>query len=203
MEIVPIFILIAIIAIAIGAAASSAKRTKSAGLSSAAYRQAHFPPSKIYQALETIEILEHTKNYDTFKSRMSFLSDLSKDIHVFRNSSKYNSFVNVALDQYKKAYQKNAISRWQREFIETPNISVNHDFTARLEARFFIDFCEAMQDEINRLKTEAAKQKRKNRVREVAVSIIEDHRTNNHIGLATLIADEALKLGVEIDKSSI
>lgn len=167
------------------------------------YYQAHNPASKIYQALETIKILQNTDKYETFSSRESFLYELSKDIVQYLPSNHYKDYVDMAVKQYKQTYKTNIITRRQQEFIENPDIKNNHSFTAKLKARFFADFCEAMQSEINRLKTEKAKQKRRDHVKEVALSIIEYLKTNNHILLANGIVDDAAQLGVEIDKNLI
>ena len=104
----------------------------------------------------------------------------------------------MAIKQYKQTYKTNIITRRQQEFLDNPNIENNHSFTAKLKARFFIDFCEAMQDEICKLKTEKAKQKRRNYVREVALLIIEELKTNNHIALVNGVINDAARLGVEI-----
>lgn len=167
------------------------------------YYNTHAPAGKIYQALETIKILQSTNKYDTFTSRLSFLCDLSKDISKYKNSNQYEEYVNMAIKRYKQAYKTDIINRRQEDFIRDPDIIHNHDFTAKLKARFFIDFCEVMQDEINKLKTEAAKQRRKDHVRDVAISIIQELKANNHIALANGIAEDAAQLGVTIDKASI
>lgn len=167
------------------------------------YYNTHAPAGKIYQALETIKILQSTNKYDTFTSRLSFLCDLSEDISKYKNSNQYEEYVNMAIKRYKQAYKTDIITRRQKDFIRDPDIIHNHDFTAKLKARFFIDFCEAMQDEINKLKTEAAKQRRKDHVRDVAISIIQELKANNHIALANGIAEDAAQLGVTIDKASI
>lgn len=167
------------------------------------YYNTHAPAGKIYQALETIKILQSTNKYDTFTSRLSFLCDLSEDISKYKNSNQYEEYVNMAIKRYKQAHKTDIITRRQKDFIRDPDIIHNHDFTAKLKARFFIDFCEAMQDEINKLKTETAKQRRKDYVRDVALSIIQELKANNHIALAIDIADDAAQLGVIIDKASI
>lgn len=202
-----IFALIALIMVVLFTAATKSNEpndnSKSKLSASKKYYNNHAPASKIYQALETIKILQSTNKYDTFTSRLSFLCDLSKDISKYKNSKQYEEYANIAIKQYKKNYKIEIINRRQKDFIKDPDIIHNHDFTAKLQARFFDDFCEAMQNEINKLKTEAAKQRRKDQVRDVALSIIQELKTNNHIALAIGIADGAARLGVIIDKASI
>lgn len=158
------------------------------------------PPEvcKIYQALETINILQNTNKYDTFSSRFNFLIDLSESIVKYQNSGLYDKYVNTAIQQYKQAYKTNIITMRQKDFIANPKMTSNHSFSAKLKARFFIDFCEAMQDEINKLKTEASKQRKRNFVKDVAVSMMQELKANGHLALANGIADNAAKLGVFI-----
>lgn len=202
-----IFALIALIMVVLLTAATKSNESNDNSNSklspSKEYYNSHTSASKIYQALETIKILQSTNKYDTFTSRLSFLCDLSKDISKYKSSKQYEEYVNMAIKRYKQAYKTDIITRRQKDFIRDPDIIPNHDFTAKLKARFFIDFCEAMQDEINKLKTEAAKQRRKDHVRDVAISIIQELKANNHIALANGIAEDAAQLGVTIDKASI
>lgn len=53
-----------------------------------------------------------------------------------------------------------------------------------------------MTNEIENIKTDNAKQKRKEHIKEVASSIMQDLENSNHIGLSTLIKQEAEQCGV-------
>lgn len=164
------------------------------------YYRTNTPASKIYQALETINILQNTKKYDTFTSRFAFLLELSESIVKYQNCSCYEDYVNTAIQQYKQTYKTNKITLRQKDFIANPDMTSNHSFSAKLKARFFIDFCEAMQDEMNKLKTEASKQRKRNFVKDVAVSMMQELKANGHLALANGIVDDAAKLGVLIDR---
>lgn len=150
---------------------------------------------KLFQALETIGILQNTSKWETFTSRMDYLYDLSLILNTLHIT---NQNKEIATRQYLNAYNKRVLSMRQKDFLDNPNLDSNDSFLAKLKARFFTDFCETMMNEIGGLKTDKAKQKRKEHIKNVALSIINDLENTNHIGLSRLVKQEAEQCGVTL-----
>lgn len=150
---------------------------------------------KIYQALETISILQKTKKWETFTSRLDFLFKLSLSINELCISDQDKE---AAIRQYLETYKRGVLSMRQKDFLDNPVLESNDGFLAKLKARFFTSFCEDIMIEIDSLKTDAAKQKRLEHIKFVALSIIDDLEKSNHIGLSELVKQEAEQRGVTL-----
>ncbi|MBE6293053.1 MAG: hypothetical protein E7090_00010 [Bacteroidales bacterium] len=127
----------------------------------------------LLQFLETIKILETTTSYEIFKSRYAFALKLAKDTIKIPQSN-----LQTAKTKYLEKYSLNELSFKQESLLANPESLSNIYYMAELETAFFVRLCNKTQDEMSQLKTNAAKQRRQQKVLEVAKLIMEQDLNN-------------------------
>lgn len=128
---------------------------------------------KLFQLLETIYILETTTSYEVFKSRYSFALKLTKGITNFSQANQ-----ETAKKKYLEKYSSRKLTFKQEALLANPRSLSNIYFMAEMETTFFVRLCNKTQDEISQLKTNAAKQRRQQKVLEIAKLVMEQDLNN-------------------------
>jgi len=115
---------------------------------------------KVYQALESIEIIETTKNIDTLESRYNFLQQLFQELKIASYTPRYANDVQTALDQYKQMYYDKTPTKTQLVGLLKPIEFDMDTFYCSSIYNCFIRHYETQINEISLLKTEKGKKGR-------------------------------------------
>lgn len=115
---------------------------------------------KIYQALESIEIIGSTKNLDTLISRYDFLTKIYDDIKMASLNPIYKNDFQKALDEYKQMYYNVIPTQNQLNAIVKPLEFDLHSFYYISTYQCFVRNYEFQTNQIELLKTEKGKQGR-------------------------------------------
>ena len=115
---------------------------------------------KIYQALESIEIIETTKNIDTLESRYNFLQPLFQELKLASHTPRYTNDVQVALDQYKQMYYDKTPTQIQLTGLLKPTSFDMNTFYCNSIYNCFMKHYKTQIKEIAVLKTESGKKGR-------------------------------------------
>lgn len=126
----------------------------------------------IIQILETVNILETTVNIDTFASRLLFLRERVKSIYPYVSNDIYRSAFDEGISLYHEQYPNILISELQREILASPLIINTDDFNAMIKTNFFKRYCERIYNEMEKLKQDTAKERRRKKVMETAKIIL-------------------------------
>lgn len=157
---------------------------------------------QIYLALEAIYAMQHTSDYMIFSSKLSLLKEISQTLATNKEESiEYKK--REAINMFTRKHTNSRISRRQEEFLSSLNIEEDNGCLAKMEARFFIDFCEKMRDRIELSNTDKEREELKGYAKEVATKLIADLKRNDHVALARGIAQDVSKLGVRVNTSTI
>lgn len=120
--------------------------------------------NKGVQLLESIHIVGATKNIDTLIGRYDFILKMYDDFIDVSTSGRYLSDIQISIDRYKSMYYDRVINDYELKLIVQPNQNDMKDFFTKSLFKCFSQFYEQQCEEINRLKTDSAKQKRKENV---------------------------------------
>jgi hypothetical protein len=112
------------------------------------------------QFLETLYILDNSKNIETIQSRIQFLESVIERIKPLSNLPDYQFYAQVGIDDYNVRYINRAPTETQLEALLNPH---SLDFEAS-SIRFILhglnSFINEQYEEINFLKSRASKDKR-------------------------------------------
>lgn len=110
---------------------------------------------KLIQLLETTYILHSTAKFETFKSRLNFLTKLLPELLPAADKD-YTEFANQAKQAYKSRYPDRCLSLQQIEAIDNPK-SITKNSLMICYVDFFKRYCLDVENQILKLKTNAAK----------------------------------------------
>jgi len=130
------------------------------------------------QLLESINILNSTKNLDTLIGRYEFISKMYSEFVNASYNDRYVSDIQVSIDQYKTMYYDKILRDFELKLIVKPN---NEDLKDYYSGCLFICFDGFYQEQINQiatLKKDDAKQKRKEKIVEVGNQTISEFQKN-------------------------
>jgi hypothetical protein len=113
------------------------------------------------QLLESIYILETTKNFDTLCSRMDFIEQIYKNFIPASKINTYQNYMTEAIDTYKTMYYDRILTENQISLLLHPNLQNIQLFYSDCIVHCYERYVEHQILEINKLKTNAAKEKRK------------------------------------------
>lgn len=128
-------------------------------------------PTTIKQILETVYILETTKKYDVFTSRLDFLFELLKEYSAALEAGNIDKTIKSGLELYMGMYYNRDITPCQIKVLEDPKSNVTKDFIANQYISFFSRQSRQLKDEQLSLKTQKAKDKRTDQLIEVGLKI--------------------------------
>jgi len=122
------------------------------------------------QVMETVYIIGTSKNIETIKSRHDFLLTIIDTLKKAQNNPQYSVYIQAALDYYKSTYYDRSPLDCQLAIISSPNNFDLNDFYCKALVSAMKRFCGEQENEINALKKENAKMKRKTKVIEAIKS---------------------------------
>ena len=151
-----------------------------------------FVQVKIFQALESIEILETTKNLDTLQSRYDFLGILFRELNLASYTLRYPNDLQTALDNYKQMYYDKIPTQVQLVGLLKPNEFDMDTFYSNAIYNCFMRHYEFQMKQISVLKTENGKKGRFKKLQESArtasdlilkdcISSTDFHKLHNHL----------------------
>lgn len=150
---------------------------------------------KIYQTLETIGVIETTKNLDILISRYELLLKIYDDLKMASLHSNYTKDFQKALDLYKQMYYEKTPTENQLVSIVKPLEFDMNSFYYISVYQCFVRSYEFQNQQIENLKTEKGKQGRYNKLLEnlyLAKNIVEPEVNINEN--AKLIYDKLLEV---------
>lgn len=119
----------------------------------------------IIQALESMAIIESTANIDTLISRYIFLVDKLNHIHLAYKDDTVGHIMaqSQALATYNLEYPNYKATQEMEDIIKHPNTDIK-DFYSKNIIHCLSLYSDKIEQEINSLKTEAAKKRRREKV---------------------------------------
>lgn len=125
----------------------------------------------IKQIMETVYVLETTKKYDVFTSRLEFLLELLKVYQAALEAGNIDNTIKKGLELYMRLYYNREITTCQIHVLEDPKKYVTKEFIAELYISFFSRYSRQLKDEQLSLKTQKAKDKRTDQLIETGIKI--------------------------------
>jgi len=123
------------------------------------------------QVLESINIIDNTKNSDTIKSRFEFLSKLYPDFINASTNKRYISDIQIAVDEYKSRYYDKILNDYELELLVKPSSEKLISFYAESLMKCFDRFLNEQYEQIENLKRQNAIEKRFEKIIDVADEI--------------------------------
>lgn len=119
------------------------------------------------QFLESCYILSNTKNIDTLIGRYNFILTIYPSLEASSNHQRFLSDVQNGIDQYKTLYYERIPSELDLKLILKPDRNILTNFYSECLNLCFYRFFEDQQSQINSLKRNDAKERRKNKIIDV------------------------------------
>jgi len=130
------------------------------------------------QLLESINILNTTKNLDTLIGRYDFVSKMYDDFVKASHNKRYISDIQVAIDQYKTMYYDRILKDYELQLLVQPDHDNLTDYYSECLFNCFNGFYKEQIEQIENLKRDDAKQRRKEKVVEIADKTISEFDKN-------------------------
>jgi TM2 domain-containing membrane protein YozV len=130
------------------------------------------------QLLESINILNTTKNLDTLIGRYDFVSKMYDDFVKASHNKRYISDIQVAIDQYKTMYYDRILKDYELQLLVQPDHDNLTDYYSECLFNCFNGFYKEQIEQIENLKRDDAKQRRKEKVVEIADKTISEFYKN-------------------------
>lgn len=161
---------------------SSSVLTNQSGSKSNSERQrafsGNYQPQSIQriglQTLETIFIIGNSKAIDTIAGRYTFLLSIVDVLMKGQNNSRYVSDIQKSIDKYKSMYYDRVPQRHELAFLINPNESDLAEFYGISLLNAFKKYYTDYLTEINALKREDAKVRRKEKAGEVLIFTVKE-----------------------------
>ena len=153
----------------------------------------------IIQALETIHLLDTTVKCDVFRSRFAFLEKIAPTIIGRCHLSSYPKLSKIASDEYKKRYYDRNITEHQKQILANPEQIITAEFKGQQYVTWYIHYCDAKEKEIAALKTESAKQRRRDEALETAKFLLSDLMQRDYYPYHSQITKELLRFGINMN----
>lgn len=142
---------------------------------------------KMFQMLETFHIIDTTVKLDVFTQRLDFLRELSSNLP---KNADVNKCIDAALRAYSQKYPAINISPTIRLIINQPQIAASLKFRDEAYTAFYLRSCAKLKDEINILKTTAAKQRRIKQAKDLADVVLANLKSTEQYKYAECINNE-------------
>lgn len=123
-------------------------------------KNSHIDQVSLFQALETIYIIETSNSPDTVIGRCKHLKTLFNDVIAIRNKTSFQISLQASLDQFKQTYYDRTITETQVFIITKADIKFLNDFLFSNVERSTYHYFDTQISETNLLKKETAKEKR-------------------------------------------
>lgn len=125
---------------------------------------------KTMQLLESLAIIAETKSIDTLSGRISFVNSFYEEFIWAHTQPAYSRIVQQSVDQYKALYYDKFIQDYQLSLLLKPNILDLKTFYAASIYNAFQRYADIQEREMQALKTEKAKERRKEKIISVGYS---------------------------------
>ena len=122
------------------------------------------------QVLETVHIIATTKNIDTIKGRYELLVERIEFLRRAAKDRQYSTDVNASIERYKSMYHDRLLHDFELTAISKPNDFDTESFYCDALVACMKRFAMEQENEINSLKSENAKAKRRSKVVEKMIS---------------------------------
>jgi hypothetical protein len=116
------------------------------------------------QVLESVYIINNSSNIDTIISRQKFLQEKYGDLLLNQNNSDYLSIIQIAINSYTERYYDRPLQEVQLAIVRNPSVFELTDFFIDSLINSLKRISVKQTEEINLLKSAAAKQKRIDKV---------------------------------------
>lgn len=113
------------------------------------------------QVLETVHIIATTKKFDTIKGRYELLLERIDTLRKAESNRQYAADINASIETYKSMYYDRPLQDFELSAILKPNNFNTQNFYCEALVVCMKRFTEEQTNEINSLKSENAKAKRK------------------------------------------
>ncbi|PSR05631.1 MAG: hypothetical protein BRD50_00290 [Bacteroidetes bacterium SW_11_45_7] len=119
------------------------------------------------QLLESLSILSTTKNIDTLKGRYRFIKEIYDEFVKASYHNRYISDVQVAIDEYKTMYYDRVLNDLEIKLLVEPDHSNLIEYYSECLFNCFNEFYSEQMKQIDALKKEDAKERRKKKIVEI------------------------------------
>lgn len=119
---------------------------------------------KIVQTLESINILQTTKCINTLIGRIEFILKIYEGLIIVSSKNTYTNNINIAVERYSSMYYNKPITEIQLLLITCPNSENLKLLIAECIVDCYAAFAEKQEEEISKLKTAKAKERRRENV---------------------------------------
>ena len=130
------------------------------------------------QLLESFNILSTTKNLDTLKGRFEFIQKLYDDFIKASYNKRYISDIQISIDQYKTMYYDKILKDFELQLLVKPEHEKLIDYYSLCLFNCFNNFANEQEQQIDLLKKDDAKSKRKDKIVEIANETIFEFDAN-------------------------
>ena len=152
------------------------------------------------QLLESITILNNTKNIDTLKGRFEFIKKMYDYFIEAYSNKRYISDIQIAIDEYKTMYYDKILKDFELSLIVKPSNQDLDLYYSKCLVNSFMLFYEEQRKQINSLKRKNAKERRLEKIVAVADETLNELRlikdtskiSTEHIGKILIIKNQIL-----------
>lgn len=130
------------------------------------------------QLLESLNILNTTKNLDTLKGRFEFIHKMYDDFIKASHNKRYITDIQIAIDQYKTMYYDKILKDFELQLLVKPEHEKLIDYYSLCLFNSFNSFANEQEQQIDLLKKEDAKNKRKEKILEIGNETIFEFDAN-------------------------
>lgn len=153
----------------------------------------------IFQALETIHLLDTTVKRDIFFSRFSFLRKIAPSLIDGSQKASYPKWLVIAFNEYKNKYYDRDITEHQKQILTYPEQILTSEFRGQQYVRWFKHFCDTKENEIQALKTESAKQRRRDQALECAKYLLGNLMSKEYYPYHSQITKELMRFDINLN----
>lgn len=131
------------------------------------------------QLLESVHLLDTTKNFDTLKGRYEFITTFYDDLTLAKHNERFTSDIQHGIDRFKTTYYETQLNDYEIDLLYNPDHGKLKKYYLNCIANCYNEFCKDQDIAISNLKRDNAKQNRLRKVEEIANdSITEVDRVN-------------------------
>lgn len=131
------------------------------------------------QLLESLNILNSTKNLDTLVGRYEFITNMYDDFIKASYNKRYISDIQTSIDQYKSMYYDRILNDFELGLLVKPNEENLKDYYSQCLFSSFAKFYNEQSDQIETLKKEDAKERRTKKIIEIGNQTISEFDKNS------------------------
>ena len=129
------------------------------------------------QLLESINILNNTKNIDTLKGRFEFINHFYNYFIKASSNKRYLSDIHKAIDEYKTMYYDKILKDFELSIIVKPDNKKLISYYAECLMNCFMLYYDEQRKQIQTLKRQNAKERRLEKIVEVAEETLNEFKS--------------------------